>query len=235
MLAANRDEFHARPTAALSWWDWPGGPLAGRDEQAGGTWMAVGRGGRFAAITNFRDPGAGTGDQSRGELPLAWLEWNGAIGEFARGLYADRGQWGAFNLVFGDMDQLWVVGTHTEPAEVTHGTHALSNHLLDTPWPKSIRAVRRMEDWLETGRGDVDGLLDLLDDRRPAADHELPDTGVGPELESMLSPPFIVSDRYGTRSSSALLLGPSITIAERIFDPTGATIGERTFSWRREN
>jgi len=234
VMAANRDEFHARPTRAAAWWEWPSGPLAGRDEQAGGTWLAVGRGGRFAAITNFRDPDAASGNRSRGELPLAWLESDGAGGEFAAKLYALRGQWGPFNLVFGDTDELWVVGTHAEPGPVAPGVHALSNHLLDTPWPKSIRAVRRMERWLEPGAGDIDGLLDLLDDRQPAADHELPDTGVGAELEAMLSAPFIVSDRYGTRSSSALLLGPTITMAERTFNPAGETVGERVFSWRRD-
>jgi len=233
IMAANRDEFHARPTRALGWWAWPAGPLAGRDEQAGGTWMAVGRSGRFAAITNFRDPEASSGTRSRGELPLAWLEWNGAIGEFAHKLHAEKAPYGPFNLVFGDMHELWAVGTHAEPVSVTPGVHALSNHLLDTPWPKSIRAVRRMERWLEEGAEDIDGLLDLLDDRQPADDHELPDTGVGREVESMLSSPFIVSDRYGTRSSSALLLGPTITMAERTFGVRGETTGERSFSWQR--
>ncbi len=233
VMAANRDEFHGRPTRSLGWWDWPAGPLAGRDEQAGGTWMAVGRRGRFAAVTNFRDPEAASGTRSRGELPLAWLEWNGATREFAQKTYAEKAQWGPFNLVLGDAEELWVVGTHAEPLPVTPGVHALSNHLLDTPWPKSIRAVQRMEHWLEVGAGDVDGLLDLLDDRQPADDHELPDTGVGRELESMLSSPFIVSDRYGTRSSSALLLGSTITMAERTFDATGKSNGERVFSWKR--
>lgn len=233
VMAANRDEFHARPTRALGWWAWPEGPLAGSDEQAGGTWMAAGRSGRFAAITNFRDPDAPAGERSRGDLPLAWLKWDGSINDFARRTYAERAQWSPFNLVFGSFDELWVVGTHAEPEAVSPGVHALSNHLMDTPWPKSIRAVRRMERWLENGAGGVDGLLDLLDDREPAADHELPDTGVGPELESMLSPPFVLSDRYGTRSSTALLLGAGITMAERTYDEKGKTSGERIFGWRR--
>ncbi len=233
IMAANRDEFHARPTRALAWWRWPEGPLAGRDEKAGGTWMAAGRTGRFAAVTNFRDPDGGSGERSRGELPLAWLKSDRPGGDFARDLHDRRQEWGPFSLVFGDPSELWVVGTHTEPAPVAPGIHALSNHLLDTPWPKSIRAVRRMESRLESKSVDVDGLLDLLDDRQPAADHELPDTGVGRELEAMLSAPFIVSERYGTRSSSALVLGSIVRMAERTFDPAGKAIGERVFSWRR--
>ena len=233
VMAANRDEFHARPTRALGWWDWPSGPLAGRDEQAGGTWMAAARDGRFAAVTNYRDPRAESGQRSRGELPLAWLKAKAPIADFGQRLYAERDRWGPFNLVFGDTEAMWNVGTHAEPAPVAPGVHALSNHLLDTPWPKSIRAVRQMERWLDTGTGGIDDLLDLLDDHQPAADHELPDTGMGRELESMLSAPFIVSDRYGTRSSSALLLGPTITMAERSFDTKGKAIGERMFSWKR--
>jgi uncharacterized protein with NRDE domain len=116
---------------------------------------------------------------------------------------------------------------------VSPGVHALSNHLLDTPWPKSIRAVRRMQRWAAGADADVDGLLDLLDDRQPAPPEELPDTGVGPALESMLSAPFIVSDRYGTRSSTALVLGATIHMAERCFDASGAAVGERVFTWRR--
>ena len=233
IMAANRDEFHERLTRALAWWRWPEGPVAGRDEKAGGTWMATSRAGRFAAITNFRDPDACAGDRSRGELPLAWLESDHAAGDFARDLHARRQAWGPFNLVFGDSRDLWIVGTHAEPAPVEPGIHALSNHLLDTPWPKSIRAVQRMETWLARESGDLDGLLDLLDDRQPALDDELPDTGVGRELEAMLSAPFIVSERYGTRSSSALVLGPTMRMAERTFNAAGETVGERVFSWSR--
>ena len=233
IMAANRDEFHDRPTRAMMWWHWPEGPLAGRDEKAGGTWMAADRTGRFAAITNFRDPDAGSGERSRGELPLAWLNSDQRAGEFARDLYARRQAWGPFNLVLGDFTELWNVGTHAEPAPVAPGIHALSNHLLDTPWPKSIRAVRGMERCLERHSGNMDGLLDLLDDRQPAPDDELPDTGVGRELEAMLSAPFIVSERYGTRSSSALVLGPTLRMAERTFDPAGRVLGERMFSWPR--
>ena len=232
VLAANRDEFHARPTRALHWWRWPDGPLAGRDEQAGGTWLAVRRDGRFAAITNYREPAAASGQRSRGELPLEWLECGEPAAAFGRRLHARRLEYGPFNLVVGDRTGLWIVGTHTEPAPIPPGTHALSNHLLDTPWPKSIRAVRGMQRWREQHNTDFDHLLDLLDDREPAGDDELPDTGVGAEAEKFLSAPFIVSPRYGTRCSTALLLNDRITMAERSFAADGRSVGERIFSWR---
>jgi len=233
VVAANRDEFHARPTRALAWWGWPRGPLAGRDESAGGTWMAAGRDGRFAAVTNFRDPTAESGQRSRGELPLAWLEHAAGAGEFAARVHRCRDDYAPFNLVFGDPATLWIVGTHSEPASIEPGIHALSNHLLDTPWPKSTRAVRRLAAWRERPRDGVYELLDLLDDREPAPACELPDTGVGPALEAMLSAPFIVSERYGTRSSTALMLGDRITVAERTFNPAGNTTGERRFAFQR--
>ena len=231
VLAANRDEFHARPTRALHWWRWPSGPLAGSDGRGGGTWMAVCRDGRWAAITNFRDPDAAAGVRSRGELPVAWLETERDADRFARWVHDRRHDYAPFNLLFGDLESLWNAGTHAPPTRVAPGVHALSNHLLDTPWPKSIRAVRRMEGWRQRRDGEMDALLDLLDDREAAPAEELPDTGVGEQLESMLSAPFIVSEPYGTRSSTALVLGRTARMAERCFDASGATVGERIFTW----
>lgn len=233
ILAANRDEFHDRPTRALHWWSWPDGPLAGRDQQAGGTWLAVRHDGRFAALTNFRDPSATPGDRSRGELPIKWLQSKDDPSVFGRELYAQAHRYAPFNLLFGSPDEVWIVGTHTAAGPVEAGIHALSNSLLDTPWPKSIRAVRRLQGWIARDASDIDSLLDLLDDREPAADAELPDTGVDAEFERLLSAPFIVSPRYGTRSSSALLLGTRCRIAERQFDAAGKPVGERVLGWTR--
>jgi uncharacterized protein with NRDE domain len=232
VLAANRDEFHARPTRSLHWWRWPDGPLAGRDEQAGGTWLAVRRDGRFAALTNVRDPAAARGERSRGALPVAALEAS-SLEALADDVYRRRESYGPFNLLVGDREVLWQVGTHTPPAEVPPGLHALSNHALDTPWPKSIRAVQRLESALAAPEPDMTDLLGLLDDREPAPDEELPDTGVGRELERMLSAPFIVDARYGTRSSSALVLDGAVRLSERVFDAAGRRIGERHFRWKR--
>lgn len=231
VLAANRDEFHARPTRALHWWNGPERLLAGRDEQAGGTWLAVRRDGRFAALTNVRDPGAPSGERSRGELPVSALRFDRSIEAFVEKTYEVRADYGPFNLLVGDRNALWQVGTRTAPSMVPAGLHALSNHALDTPWPKSIRAVRRLEDAVSGSAPSIATLLGLLDDRSPAEDEELPDTGVGLAVERLLSAPFIVGERYGTRSSTALVLGERTRMAERTFDPTGERIGERTFGW----
>jgi len=233
-LVANRDEFHHRPSRALRWWCWPDGPLAGRDEKAGGSWLAVRRDGRFAALTNYRDPLAEPGGHSRGELPLRWLESALSPARLGKELHARAHSYGPFNLLYGSHDELWIVGTHAEAAPVEPGIHALSNGLLDTPWPKSIRAVHRMQDWIDSRSYDIDGLLSLLDDRQPAADPDLPDTGVGAEFERLLSAPFIVSPDYGTRSSTALIVGSRCRIAERQFDPAGRASGERIFGWQIE-
>lgn len=232
VLVANRDEFHDRPTRALHWWDWPQGPLAGRDEQAGGTWLAVRRDGRFAALTNYRDPKAAPGARSRGELPLRWLNSASDPRRFGLRIRNQAADYGPFNLLYGNADEVWVVGTHSDALQVQPGIHALSNGAFDTPWPKTIRAVRRMAKWLERDDGELDALLDLLDDRSPAEDAELPDTGVGIELERLLSAPFIVSPRYGTRCTSALILGDRAQFAERQFDADGSGIGERIFEWQ---
>lgn len=231
VVVANRDEFHDRPARALNWWQRPDGVLAGRDEVGGGTWMGVRRDGRFAAVTNFRDPDAGPAPKSRGELPLRWLDSKAPGGAFGERLFRQRHDYGPFNLIYGSPAALYIVGTHTEPAAISPGLHALSNHLLDAPWPKATRAVARLENWLQSGSGDTGGLLDLLDDREPAPEDQLPDTGVGRELESLLSAAFVVSPRYGTRASTALVLDGSISMAERSFDAAGAIIGEHHFRW----
>lgn len=234
VLAANRDEFHRRPTAPMAWWQWPRGPLAGRDEQAGGTWLAVSRTGRFAAVTNYRQPDAPPGRVSRGLLPGMWLDSAQDAGDFAASVHAARGDYGPFNLLVGDCRALWNVGTHAPPAAVTPGVHALSNHLLDTPWPKASRCGRRLARRRSGGgRITTAELLESLDDREPAADAELPDTGLDPDTERLLSAPFIVSPEYGTRSSTAVVLGADVRVAERSFGVEGECIGEVHYGFRR--
>src|SRR5690554_4149460 len=184
VLAANRDEFHQRPARAMHWWSWPAGPLAGRDEQAGGSWLAVARNGRWAAVTNFRDPRAAGGARSRGDLPLAFIRGDDSPEAYVRSTHDRRASYGPFNLLAGDRQSLWYASSHARPSPVAPGVHALSNGLLDEPWPKSRRVARALAGLGEAAEIDPERLFDLMDDRQLAtADEALPETGVGTELE----------------------------------------------------
>ena len=230
LLAANRDEFRDRPARPMGWWQWPEGPLAGRDEQAGGTWLAVARDGRWSAVTNFRDPRASPGGRSRGDLPIHFLAGTESPADFARRVYLERAAFGPFNLLVGDPQSLWYCSTHATARPVEPGVHALSNGLLDEDWPKSRRVATALGGLIsDPGETDPDRLFALMDDRRPGDDHELPETGVGLDHERLLSPPFIVTPRYGTRCSSVLCLGQRSLAVERRFDQHGETLGEVDF------
>ncbi len=231
LLAANRDEFHERPARPMAWWRWPAGPLAGKDERAGGTWLAAGRDGRWAAVTNFRDPGAEGSRRSRGELPLLFHAGGEAPESFVRAVHDRRAEYAPFNLLAGDSATLWYASSRASPAAVSPGVHALSNGLLDEPWPKSRRAATALGGLVSAGAVDFGRLFRLMDDREPAPAEELPDTGVGADLERFLSPPFIVGERYGTRCTSVLALGERSRVAERRFDSAGRSIGEVAFGF----
>jgi uncharacterized protein with NRDE domain len=232
LLAANRDEFHERPARPLTWWDWPEGPLAGRDVQAGGTWLAVARDGRWAAVTNVRDPRAGSGPRSRGDLPVGFLRGRLSPAEYVEAVHSRRSEYGPFNLLAGDRDSLWYGSSHADPRPIDAGVHALSNGLIDEPWPKSRRVAQALGGLVRAdAEFDGDRLLGLMDDREPASDGELPDTGVGIEMERWLSSPFIVSERYGTRCSTALSLGRRCRVVERSFDSTGQAVTQVEFGF----
>lgn len=234
LLAANRDELHERSTRAMTWWRWPAGPLAGRDEQAGGTWLAVGRDGRWAAVTNYRDPGAEAGRRSRGELPVQYLESGLSPQEFVCRVDTRRLEYGPFNLLAGGRDSLWYGSSHARPAPVSPGVHALSNGLLDAPWPKSQRVATALRGLESETTIDLERFFGLMDDRVIAPDDQLPDTGVGADMERLLSPPFIVGARYGTRCSSILSLGMRSLAAERAFDPAGHAVSEMRYEFALE-
>lgn len=230
IFAGNRDEFHARPTAPADWWDQPAGLLAGRDLQAGGTWLGVTRRGRFAVVTNFRDmadspPAA----PSRGGLITDFAAWPDTTGTFVDALGRRAEQFAGFNLIFGDGQDLHYLsnrGAVTSPLPA--GVYGLSNHRLDTPWPKLTRTRKRFEALIRADEIDIEALFSILTDREPAPDEQLPATGLSPELERALSAPFIVSPGYGTRSSTVVIADTDETLlVERRFDPTGAVAGEQ--------
>ncbi len=232
VLAANRDEFHARPSAPAGWVE--PGLLAGRDLEAGGTWLALGRGGRFAAVTNVREPGrTRAGAPSRGALPIRAVLDPRPLPAVLEDLAQDLGAYNGCNLLAGSATELGHLSNRGGgPAPVPPGVHGLSNHLLDTPWPKVARGKAALRAWLEGGGEDLEGLFALLGDRRPAPDADLPDTGVPLAWERTLSAAFIVAPGYGTRCSTVLLLGRDggARFVERSFGPDGSLLGEVDFT-----
>lgn len=232
VFAGNRDELHARPAAAAGFWEDAPRILAGRDLQAGGTWLGATIGGRFAVVTNYRDgPNPVSGRRSRGELPTEFLRGGMTPQAYILQVQTRRDDYAGFSLLAGDRDTLWYISNRGADAQaVTPGIHGLSNHLLDTPWPKVTRSFERLHLLLESGHLTSDALLHLLADRTPADSPALPDTGIGPELERTVSSPFVVNSRYGTRCSTLILLGDdSIRFTERRFDSTGAALETRQF------
>ena len=226
IVMANRDEFYRRPTTPARFWPEAPQLLAGRDLAAGGTWLGLTRHGRFAALTNYRDPAAPTGERSRGLLVSGFLEGRLSAWDYANDVAAEGEHYGGFNLLLGDARELLVVSNRgTAPRRLTPGIHGLSNHLLDTPWPKVEKAKAGLAAALAQPM--PESLLALLADDRQADDSALPDTGVGVAMERMLSPLFIHSPQYGTRASTVLILGHErAQFVEQTFDEKGA--GERS-------
>jgi uncharacterized protein with NRDE domain len=230
VVAANRDEFYERPTEAARFWDDAPEVLAGRDLTRGGTWLGVTRGGRFAAVTNYRDPRALMPDApSRGHLVADFLRGSESPARYLARVAEAGARFNGFNLLAGDAGSLHYYSNRGgAPRRLAPGVYGLSNHLLDTSWPK-VEAGKRALAALVTAGGEleIEGLFRVLSDREPAEDSRLPDTGVGLEAERMLSPLFITGPRYGTRCSTVILAGRDrrVEFVERTFVP-GAALWE---------
>jgi uncharacterized protein with NRDE domain len=236
LLAANRDEFYERPTAAAHYWDDAPAVFAGRDLRSGGSWLGVTRSGRWAAVTNYRDPTpADPAAPSRGHLVSDFLASEASPHDYLRSLAPLLHLYNGFNLLVGDPHHISWLSNRRSPGEAASverlepGVHGLSNHLLNTPWPKVEQGRRDLARLLtDADTLSPEALLSILLDRGHAADHELPDTGVGLDLERALSARFVATPVYGTRSSSAILIGKDGTIhfAERRFDASGRPLDE---------
>ena len=227
VVAANRDEFHARPSLPLARWEDAPSVYAGRDLEAGGTWLGIGAEGRFAALTNIRDPAQPLGLRSRGELTAAFLQGEQAPLDYLHSLAHQASKYAGFNLLVGDAGQLCFFNSREgEPRVLPAGIYGLSNARLDTPWPKLQRAKRALTECLDAA--DSEQLLNLLADPQPASDTQLPDTGVGLATERLLSSVFIAGAHYGTRASTTLLVAADgqRDMRERSFGPAGAHLGE---------
>ncbi|APE30082.1 hypothetical protein BOX17_03400 [Halomonas aestuarii] len=231
-LVANRDEFHDRPSAPLAAWDEAPAIVGGRDLEAGGTWLAVHRRGRVAAVTNVRDPRLTVPPDapSRGELVREALERDDLTAWLDRLAGGAARDFAGFNLLVGDGEALWHLHRGLEAIRlrrVPPGLHGLSNASLDTPWPKLIAARQGLATGLRHGRWPADALA-VLGDPHPAADDELPETGVGLERERQLSSCFIIGREYGTRATTWVTWHGDgrIEIGERRFGPEGVRLGE---------
>lgn len=227
LMAANRDEFYDRPSLPLIEWPDAPGVIAGRDQQAGGTWLGIGPQGRFAALTNIRDPRQPPRGRSRGELPIQYLSGKLGPQEFSYELARRAGDYSGFNLLLGDHQQLWLLNSRAgEPVQLSEGIYGLSNAELDTPWPKVEKAKALLSECLITPQ--IPSLLDLLHDAQQVEDARLPDTGVGLNTERLLSSIFIATRSYGTRASTVLVMHADgrRQLVERSFGPNGVFLGE---------
>lgn len=240
VVAANRDEHYSRPAAAAGFWDDHPDIYGGRDLEKGGTWMGIHTHGRFAAITNYREgrPGA-VAPRSRGELVSGFLAGDTAAADYFGKAAQSVHDYNPFSMIAGDLDHLVFHSNRgTGITLVTPGIHGLSNHLLDTPWPKvtvgcaAVAATRDLED------ADVISatLFAVLADRGIAQDALLPDTGIDRQRERELSPPFISGEHYGTRTSTVLLVHASgeVFVHEKRFGPHGAPLGADARAFRLE-
>ncbi|HBK56304.1 MAG TPA: hypothetical protein DDZ76_08500 [Xanthomonadales bacterium] len=233
-LIANRDEFHARPTAPAGRDAHAPDLVGGRDLQAGGGWLMASGRGRLAAVTNVRVPDRRVVLRSRGDLVLDYVRDSIEGVVYGQALRAQASDFAPFNLLLWAGDELRFVGNHPEFSTwpVAPGRHAMTNGPMDQLWHKSSRAVRGLSDWLDdadslVGEPDLEPLFAAMADRVPAPDVALPDTGVGLDRERFLSSPFIVGSDYGTRCSTIVLVEDRVlTFIERRFDAAGDVTGE---------
>ncbi len=222
IVAANRDEYFDRPTAPADFW--PDAPqvLGGRDLKQGGTWLGVTKAGRFAAVTNYRDPGSvRAGTPSRGRLVADFLVGDDSPAFYTEKLAAQGHRYNGFNLLCGDREEIWYCSNQGPRRRLTPGIYGLSNALLDTPWPKVNKAKKAMREAMQLKRGGLDqALFRMLADRKMAPDHRLPHTGVSREWEKILSAVFIHSPVYGTRSSTIIRMAVNgrLTFIEKSYN-----------------
>jgi uncharacterized protein with NRDE domain len=217
VLAANRDERHARPSLPAAWWPELPALFGGRDAAAGGTWLAVDKSGRLAAVTNFRDPDARPAARSRGRLVTEFLAGGASIDGFLESLHGAHEDYGPFSLVLLDGPEARYYSNRAPGARLAPGVHALSNAALGDDWPKTAAARSGLAQWLRAGRP-LEALFDLLADRGPPL----------PFPARYRSGLFLEGDEYGTRSSTVVAIDADdrLTFIERSFGARGAPLGE---------
>lgn len=233
ILAANRDEFHARPTREAHWWPDKPAVLGGRDLQAGGTWLALNRSGRFATVTNYRDAQPPSPKhRSRGHLVTGFLESTLSPQDYLDTI--DEGAYAGFNLIVGTLqDVAYLSNREDGKRALSAGIYGLSNALLDGPWHKVERSKRRLSELLADGRVDESSLMRLMGDRDRAPVAEVETGRLAFDRAHAITAPFIVMPDYGTRCTTVVLgdAAGKWRLTERRFDPGGRTTGESQYSF----
>ena len=237
ILVANRDELHARPTKDMHWWPDEPGVLAGRDLQAGGSWLAVTRNGRFATVTNYREAARRrTAPRSRGDFVREFASGTKRPTPFVQQL--DGRQYAGCSLLAGDGDELvYWSNRGDEPRPLDPGIYGLSNASLDTPWPKLVRTRSKLAAVVAENNLSMTSLFRLVADKKPVPATEVIANELPFELARALSAPFIVTTEYGTRCSTALLIGANglIEVGERRFNSSGEPNGDSLFRFSIED
>jgi uncharacterized protein with NRDE domain len=222
IIAANRDEFYQRKTAAANFWNDNPNILGGRDLEAAGTWMAMNRNGKISLVTNYRDPhNINPKAPSRGQLVSNYLANGDAPKDYLEQLTPLAAFYNGYNLLVGYPDELWYHSNYgNEIKRLSSGVYGLSNHLLDTPWPKVTRGKEKFKEVISSDSIVPENLFQILYDEQRAIDRQLPDTGIGLERERALSSMFIKTNGYGTRCSTVITISKNneVTFAERVYD-----------------
>ncbi len=238
VLAANRDEFYSRSTEPAHFWDDNPNLLAGKDLQAGGTWMGITKKGRYAAITNFRDPNSMIPKSvSRGTIVTDYLNGVESPKNFLENLMETAQKYNGFNLLVGNTNELYFFSNRTnDPEKLIPNIYGLSNHLLDTPWSKVVKSKQAFASAIEHKEVKIEKLFSLLSDTSVPPDDELPETGVGIEIERIAAPVFIESPTYGTRASTVLLIDKNnnVTFIEKSLDTDKKEWNKSEFNFKIE-
>lgn len=238
ILAGNRDEFYARPTREAQFWTEEDHPniLAGKDLEAGGTWLGVHKDGRWGALTNYRDFSIQKKDPpSRGELVLDYLRSKQDGEAYLHQIKPKAQQYNGFNLLLGDQDGLYhFLNQEREINRIEPGVHGLSNASLDTPWMKLTKANQELENIISKKNFSKEELFGLLVNEEKAPEQDLPETGLSPEMEKAVSSIFIKTEDYGSRCSTLLLIDKegNIDFTERRYIPGSTDMkGEQHFKF----
>ncbi|NJN41975.1 MAG: NRDE family protein [Flammeovirgaceae bacterium] len=236
IIAANRDEFYNRSTLPAHFWKDRPEILGGRDLQEMGTWMGVSKSGKISMVTNYRDlAGLKSNTPSRGHLVSDYLSNGKSPDEYLKQLQPTAQLYNGFNLLVGYADELWYLSNYKTGIEkIKPGFYGISNHLLETPWPKVVRGKELIKPALTKNDVDANEVLDILLDEQKAADDQLPKTGLDYEREKAVSSMFIKSPNYGSRSSTIVLIDGdgNVSFTERVYDLKTFDYSTRTFQFQ---